>query len=847
MPEYTCEKCASVFKQKSGYDSHMKRKKPCSQRTNVPAIIESAVRAVKEAVQVKPKEFILPDEPKAKADALQKFFESLHNLLWTRAGLDVQPALDHLIFFFAYRLIEIQIDNLNLPQECRWSYLANITDDDILYETMKKGVIAFQKNKVTKQFFKKPEIKQAELVREIILQINKISIKILRETDTLGNIFEYMLGRGMSTMGNQGQYYTNRQICALAFKLAHSIHPSLCQPDGSLCTFADWFCGTGGFVSEYVKGVKTNIPDIDWKKHQKSIMCQDMSVSSITTTLLNLLILTGIPFSSDNIRSGNSFVDPITIGSTAPFKEKTIDFCFMNPPYGGDKTTGKEYRFTYCKEVKDETGKKVKKYCVNQEIQSIGIEDDDKVSAGVQLCLSTMSSNGVAVLVLWDSFFSGKSNKTVELRKKIVEEYKVHFIVDIPSGSFFNTPTKTSMIVFEKGKITDTIKFMDIEQKELAEATLEDLRNKNYLLKYRSYIPQIALEVEGFEIVKLSDILELKKSGKTKVADITNSGEYPFYSCKILNPCGTHSSFDHDESEYLLFAKSGGNSKQPTGDNLGIGRFYYMTNKSASTSDVSKFILKNQSISLKYVSLVLKTKLHQIQSLAKYTTGLGHIDIEQMLDEIQIPLPSIERQQEIVEAIDGWANLAQQEEATLKLLEKQVMFQVKEMGRGQPRVKLGDVCEFKRGKMITKKDLIEGEFPVIGGGLSPMGYHNSFNRDAYTVLISQSGENAGYVSRYTKSIWASDCFSVSSTQITDDFIYFLLKQKQDEINFLKTGSAQPHIYPSSIDGIEIPLPPLTQQQTLQPDFDEIRHKHEKIAYYKAKAQEAIAAHIPRNE
>jgi restriction endonuclease S subunit len=44
--------------------------------------------------------------------------------------------------------------------------------------------------------------------------------------------------------------------------------------------------------------------------------------------------------------------------------------------------------------------------------------------------------------------------------------------------------------------------------------------------------------------------------------------------------------------------------------------------------------------------------------------------------------------------------------------------------------------------------------------------------------------------------------------------------------------------------IEIPLPPLTEQQILQGDFDEIRHKNQKIATYKAKAQEAIQRLIP---
>jgi type I restriction enzyme S subunit len=214
------------------------------------------------------------------------------------------------------------------------------------------------------------------------------------------------------------------------------------------------------------------------------------------------------------------------------------------------------------------------------------------------------------------------------------------------------------------------------------------------------------------------------------------------------------------------------------------------------------------------------------------------------LVDIIIPLPSLERQQQIVESIDGFTQLVHHEEQALKMLEKHVMFFVKEMGRGQPRVKLGEVCEFQRGKMITKKELVDGEFPVIGGGLSPMGYHTSSNRKAYTCLISQSGENAGHISRYTKPVWASDCFSVSSSKMNDDFLYYSLLQIQDEINFLKTGTAQPHIYPSSIDSLTIVVPPLAEQQTLQSDFEEIRHKQTKIDEYKKKAQDAIKRLIP---
>ena len=275
-----------------------------------------------------------------------------------------------------------------------------------------------------------------------------------------------MIGRGMSTMSDEGQYFTNRAICKLAFKLAHDIKKTLRREDGTLCTFADWFCGTGGFPAEYVKGVKANLPMVDWKKDAGSIYCQDMNLSSVTTTLLNLLILTGIPFSSDKIRGSNSFSEPITTGAGAPFEGLAIDYCFMNPPYGGDKSKGKEYKFAYSKILKADDGSKSKKFFVNQEIRSIGIEDDDKVSAGVQLAMATLSPDGgVCSIVLPQGFFFGASKKSVELRKMIAEEYRIWYVVDIASGSFINTGTKTSMLVFQKGVgPTEKVSFIGLDE-----------------------------------------------------------------------------------------------------------------------------------------------------------------------------------------------------------------------------------------------------------------------------------------------------------------------------------------------------------------------------------------------
>ena len=59
--------------------------------------------------------------------------------------------------------------------------------------------------------------------------------------------------------------------------------------------------------------------------------------------------------------------------------------------------------------------------------------------------------------------------------------------------------------------------------------------------------------------------------------------------------------------------------------------------------------------------------------------------------------------------------------------------------------KFGDIVIPKKGKSITKKTIIEGDVPVVAGGLTPAYYHNQFNVEAPVITISASGANAGFV------------------------------------------------------------------------------------------------------
>ena len=127
--------------------------------------------------------------------------------------------------------------------------------------------------------------------------------------------------------------------------------------------------------------------------------------------------------------------------------------------------------------------------------------------------------------------------------------------------------------------------------------------------------------------------------------------------------------------------------------------------------------------------------------------------------------------------------------------------------RGWEVQTVGKLLVPKRGKSITKSKCIEGDIPVVAGGLEPAYFHNQSNVSSPVVTISASGANAGFVRLYQQDIWASDCSFVSVEQTdTVYFWYVLLKSNQEKIYYMQQGAAQPHIYPSDLMRLNICTP-----------------------------------------
>lgn len=133
------------------------------------------------------------------------------------------------------------------------------------------------------------------------------------------------------------------------------------------------------------------------------------------------------------------------------------------------------------------------------------------------------------------------------------------------------------------------------------------------------------------------------------------------------------------------------------------------------------------------------------------------------------------------------------------LLELAVTLFDDEFGNTRGSQKIKEYIAPKRGKNLLKKNVVLGDIPVVGGGLKPAAYHNDSNTVAPVVTISASGANAGFVNIWLSPIWSSDSSYIDKT-ITENvfFWYILLKNRQQEIFDMQTGSAQPHVYAKQI-------------------------------------------------
>ncbi len=252
-----------------------------------------------------------------------------------------------------------------------------------------------------------------------------------------------------------------------------------------------------------------------------------------------------------------------------------------------------------------------------------------------------------------------------------------------------------------------------------------------------------------------------------------------------------------------------------------------ITKVKTSTNQGSKnFICNSEVLYFEYLYYYLE---HKAESIKHSAGGTTYKEINKTeFSNLDIHLPNLPTQTRIASVLSAYDDLIENNEKRIKALEEMaqllytewfVRFQfpghegVKmvesgteygEVPEGWEVKTVGDQIEIKKGKNITRSTIIDGNIPVVAGGLDPAYFHNTPNTKGPVVTISASGANSGFTRLYFQAVWASDCSFIDMNVSKYVYFYYLfLKNKQKEIYKLQRGAAQPHVYPKDLMRLNI--------------------------------------------
>ena len=334
--------------------------------------------------------------------------------------------------------------------------------------------------------------------------------------------------------------------------------------------------------------------------------------------------------------------------------------------------------------------------------------------------------------------------------------------------------------------------------------------------------------------VKLGDYCEITSS-KRCLASVRSKNGIPFFCSKEIICLDKGEDFEPtdfipEELYNDIKAKYGvptsGDLLLTTRGTNGIPYIYKSSDKFYfADGNLSWFKNFGKELSPQYLYYWFKSPLgiHEVDAISKGTAQKA-VPIDG-LRRIVLLTPSLHTQNRIVVILSRYDLLIKNYQKQIKLLEEAAQRLYKEwfidlhfpehentiivdgVPEGWTPSHLGQLAEFKRGKTITKKDVIDGDIPVVAGGLEPAYFCNKSNTAERVITISGSGANAGFTRMYFEKVWASDCsfVDVSVTPFLH-FVYCYLKDNKTTIDNMQKGAAQPHVYAKDINSLGLCIP-----------------------------------------
>jgi type I restriction enzyme S subunit len=199
-----------------------------------------------------------------------------------------------------------------------------------------------------------------------------------------------------------------------------------------------------------------------------------------------------------------------------------------------------------------------------------------------------------------------------------------------------------------------------------------------------------------------------------------------------------------------------------------------------------------------------------------------------MVGTLQLALPSLPEQEAIAEVLECWDKAIRGYERKIEKKRNIKKGLMQRLLSGKLRLpgfdgewkeaRLGKVVAINKGQQLSRVDQTEsGDYPVLNGGVQPLGYTDNWNTEANTITISEGGNSCGFVSFNRARFWCGGhCYAVeeNASLVDKAFLYQLLKHKEVSIMRLRVGSGLPNIQKKTLERFLLLLPAPAEQQAI---------------------------------
>lgn len=270
-------------------------------------------------------------------------------------------------------------------------------------------------------------MKDGVLLRQVINVIDDLDLGDYEESHAFGEIYETIL-KELQSAGSSGEFYTPRAVTDFMAKM---INPQIGEQ------VADFACGTGGFLTSWLKELATKIETTeDQAAYDASIYGIEKKQFPYMLCITNML-LHGIDV--PKIYHDNSLLKDVLDYT----QDDQFDVILMNPPYGGNEKTEVKNHFP------------------------ADLASSETADLFMSVIMYRLKKNGRAAVILPDGFLFGTDNAKVAIKKKLFSEFNLHTVIRMPHSVFAPyTSITTNILFFDRTKPTEGTWFYRLDMPE---------------------------------------------------------------------------------------------------------------------------------------------------------------------------------------------------------------------------------------------------------------------------------------------------------------------------------------------------------------------------------------------